>query len=260
MAHVEEHLGAVAAARSHLSGKGAQPLGPLPEGFAATRAAMHAVAEGLLKPKRELETGNEIALRFCEGGFGTATWHRDEPGAEPGHVRVEGTELVLDEGGRETRLPVEEHARAAQLLGVPAPEIPEVSVDDASAAAIADWFAFGTVVLADLIERNPGNDADPIRLWPEHFDVATVLGPDERRRASELRRLAGRRGPRRALPLRRPLGSIGDRGELERCRLRRRGAGLRRAAGRRGSGGGGRAVHAATPRRARLSSRRRSLG
>ena len=50
---------------------------------------------------------------------------------------------------------------------------------------------FGTVVLADLIERNPGNDADPIRLWPEHFDVATVLGPDERGAASELRRLAG---------------------------------------------------------------------
>lgn len=179
-AHVEEHLGAVAAARSHIDGKGGPPLEPLPEGFAATRAAMHAVAEGLLKPKRVKETGNEIALRFCEGGFGTATWHREEPGAEPGHVRVEGTELVLDEGGRQTRVPVEEHDRAAQLLGVPAPEIPELAVGEASAAALADWFAFGTVVLADLIERNPGNAADPIRLWPEHFDVATVLGLEER--------------------------------------------------------------------------------
>ena len=221
---------------------------------------MHAVAEGLLKPKRVKETGNEIALRFCEGGFGTATWHRDEPGAAPGHVRVEGTELVLDEGGRETRLPVEEHARAAQLLGVPAPEMPEVSVDDASAAAIADWFAFGTVVLADLIERNPGNDADPIRLWPEHFDVATVLGPDERGGRANYGASPGDDdhaepylyvGPWDQSVTGEEWNAAGFVGaELGYAELRSRG----------GSGGGGRAVHAATPRRARLSSRRRSLG
>jgi hypothetical protein len=178
MTHVEEHLGAVAAARSHLQSKDGPPLGPLPAGFAATRRTLHAAAERLLKPKRELETGNEIALRFCEGGFGTPTWHRDEPGAEPGHVRIEGIELVLDEGGRETRVPLSEHAAAAQLLGVPEPEIPEPALDEAAAGALADWFAFGTVVLADLIERNPGGDPAAIRLWPEHFDVATELGSE----------------------------------------------------------------------------------
>lgn len=178
MTHLEEHLGAVAAARSHLRAKGGSPLGPLPEGFVATRRTLHAVAEGLLKPKRELETGNEIALRFCEGGFGTPTWHRDEPGAEPGHVRVDGIELVLDEGGRESRVPLTEHAAAAKLLGVPAAEIPEPPLDAAAAEALADWFAFGTVVLADLIECNPDADPAPIRLWPEHFDVATELGSE----------------------------------------------------------------------------------
>ena len=178
MTHVEEHLGAVAAARSHLASKGGPPLGSLPAGFAATRVTLHAAAEGLLKPKRVKETGNEIALRFCEGGFGTPTWHRDEPGAEPGHVRIEGVEVVLDEGGRETRVPLSEHAAAAQLLGVPAPDIREPALDEAAADALADWFAFGTVVLADLIERNPDGDPEPIRLWPEHFDVATVLGSE----------------------------------------------------------------------------------
>ena len=55
-----EHDRAVADARAHLAGKPGPPLGPLPPGFAATREALHRVAENVLKPKRELETGNEI--------------------------------------------------------------------------------------------------------------------------------------------------------------------------------------------------------
>ena len=34
------------------------------------------------------------------------------------------------------------------------------------------------MALAELIERHPGLDPEPIRLWPEHFDVATVLGDE----------------------------------------------------------------------------------
>jgi len=34
------------------------------------------------------------------------------------------------------------------------------------------------VVLAQLIDDRSGEDPSPIRLWPEHFDVATDLGSE----------------------------------------------------------------------------------
>ena len=34
-------------------------------------------------------------------------------------------------------------------------------------------------MLAELIDARPGEDPSPIRLWPEHFDVATDLGSED---------------------------------------------------------------------------------
>ena len=154
-----EHDRAVADARAHLAGKAGPPLETLPPGFAATRSALHRVAEDVLKPKRELETGNEIALGFSPGGFGSPPWEKGKASGESGRIRVEGVEIVTAEGDDESR-------RAAD------------DVDPAGAAALADWFAFGTVVLAELLTRHPDLDPAPIRLWPEHFDVATELGAE----------------------------------------------------------------------------------
>lgn len=149
---------AVTSARAHLDGKDGKPLGQLPSDFEATRATMHVVAERLLKPKRELETGNEIALQFTPGGFGSPPWAAGVVSGVSGQVRVDGVELVSLEGPKERRLPID--------------------VDPEAAAALADWFAFGTVVLAELLDRHPDLDPAPIRLWPEHFDVATELGSE----------------------------------------------------------------------------------
>lgn len=178
-----EHDDAVAAAREHLAAKPdpARPLGQLPDGFALTRASLHFVAEHLLKPKRELETGNEIALGFAPGGFGTPPWERGEASGTSGEARAEGVELVSVEGGVESRAPIADPSAAIELLGIDAAtaqigEIPSVHPD--AALALADWFALGTVVLAELIERHPDLDPAPIRLWPEHFDVATELGSE----------------------------------------------------------------------------------
>lgn len=176
-----EHDAAVADARAHLEAKGndARPLGELPASFASTRVALHAVAERLLKAKRELETGKEIALGFAPEGFGTIPWDRGVAGGGSGSVRVEGTELVLVEDGEERRAPADDLQGGAELLHVPMTEGGSGPVDAAGAAALTDWFAFGTVVLADLLDRHPDPGADPIRLWPEHFDVATTLGDEE---------------------------------------------------------------------------------
>jgi hypothetical protein len=158
MSAPSEHDEAVADAEAHLERLGREPLAPLPADFAAGRAELHRIAEQVLKPKRVLETGNEIALRFTPGGFGTPPWQLGAESGEPGSARVEGTEIVVTSANEEERTPVE--------------------VDGAIAAAVTDWFALGTVALAGLIERHADLDPEPIRLWPEHFDVATVLGDE----------------------------------------------------------------------------------
>lgn len=151
----------MAAAREHLDGRGEAPLRPLPAGFSGTRAALHRVAEDVLKPKRELETGNEIALRFTVDGFGTPPWKHGHDSGRAGEARVEGTDLVVITGDELERTPLADPA-----------------IEAASASALADWFAFGTVVLAELIDAREGAGAEPIRLWPEHFDVATEVGSE----------------------------------------------------------------------------------
>lgn len=178
-----EHDDAVAAAAEHLAAKPevARPLGELPDSFAGTRESLHFVAEHLLKPKREMETGNEIALMFTPGGFGTAPWEDGVTSGGRGQARVDGVELVSVELPYETRVGADDLERGVGLLGV---EEPPKSVDRSlrveadAASALADWFAFGTVALAGLLDRHPDPDSAPIRLWPEHFDVATEVGSE----------------------------------------------------------------------------------
>lgn len=172
-----EHDDALAAARAHLARR---TLGPLPDSFAETRESLHYVAENLIKRKRELETGNEIALCFTPGGFGTPVWDVGADSGASGQARVEGDRLVLVEDGEERRCPAGDLVAGAALLGVGSPDRETVEVDPNACAALADWYAFGTVVLADLIERHADLDPAPIRLWPEHFDVATELGSETR--------------------------------------------------------------------------------
>lgn len=157
-------------------------LVPLPPRFAATRDALHRVAEQVLAPSRVAATGNEIALQATPGGFGTP----DFP--DGGSVRVEGAELVArDGGGEERRAPLTTLGAAAALAGLPAPAGGEhaLEVDSAAARALAGFYAFADDVLRELrSERAPGSDPSPIRLWPEHFDLAFDLGSEaEGRRA-----------------------------------------------------------------------------
>ena len=118
-----EHDDAVAAAAEHISAKPepSHPLAPLPGGFAITRAALHVAAEHLLKPKRVLETGNEIALQFTPGGFGTPAWEDGVTSGGPGQARVEGVELVSVEMPYESRAPVTDIDGGAGLLGIESP-------------------------------------------------------------------------------------------------------------------------------------------
>ncbi len=119
MGETMEHDDAVVAARAHLATKDRRPLGPLPSEYGATRMALHSTAENVMKPRRELETGNEIALQFTPGGFGSPPWDVGAASGVGGQIRVDGVDLGLLEGADESRAPVE-------------------GVDADSAAALAD--------------------------------------------------------------------------------------------------------------------------
>lgn len=152
-------------------------LRPLPRGFAATRDALHRVAELVVAPARVAATGNEIALEATAGGFGTP------PFPDGGRVRVDGADLVVEEaGGAARRAPLTTLPAAAELAGLPPGDLDAapLPVDGDGAAALAALYAFAWDVLSELRDEAPaGADPSPVRLWPEHFDVAFEQGAED---------------------------------------------------------------------------------
>jgi hypothetical protein len=130
-------------------------LEPLPDGFAETRHSLHQVALAVVAPARKPE--NEISLRYTLGGFGTPFFEQDGLDYQ---VRVQHGELVRQRGRDETSeaLPHE--------------------VDATAAAALGDFYGFACSVLEQLRADEPDGDASLVRLWPEHFDIATELGAE----------------------------------------------------------------------------------
>jgi hypothetical protein len=110
-------------------------LDPLPGTFAATRTVLHEIAQAVVSPARM--PGNEIALRYTHGGFGTPFY--DQDGADC-QVRVEHGELVRQREDEETR---------ESLPGV----------DPAAATALGEFYGFGCSVLEQL--RADEVDGDP---------------------------------------------------------------------------------------------------
>jgi hypothetical protein len=155
-------------------------LQPLPESFAATRDALHRVAEVIVAPARKPH--NEIALRQTPGGFGTPPFDFDGKRMQ---VRVEGAELVLAVDGEETRTRLTTLADAGGFLGtgllpdgVP-DDTGSLGIDPPAANRLGDFFAFSAEVLERFREGLP-SDAEPseINLWPEHFDIALEAGSE----------------------------------------------------------------------------------
>jgi hypothetical protein len=120
-------------------------LGPVPDGFATTRDALHRLAEDVLSPQQSAVNG-DIHFEAWPGGFATPEFGAGR------RLMVEGAHVVEVEGGEEVR------------------RDPIPGVEEAAAHWLGELFAFGEALLGEL-------DADePIRLWPEHFDIATVVG------------------------------------------------------------------------------------
>jgi hypothetical protein len=154
-------------------------LDPLPDGFAATREALHRVAERLLAPSCKPE--NEIALKATPGGFGTPPFEFE--GSER-QVRVDGADLVVSRDREEKRAPLTTIGAGAELIGsdlLPggAHDDGEVlDIDTAAAEQLGRWFALGDAALEQLRGEWAGDEPSTAYLWPEHFDIAIEAGSE----------------------------------------------------------------------------------
>ena len=162
-------------------------LESLPEGFEATRNALHQIAFFAVAPKRYGETG-KLGLRYTHRGFGTPFFGDDE------QIRVESGDLVYQRNDAVSAASVASVAEACEFLGIPyrekwfdgfhdplPPAGPDalLEIDPKAADAIGDWFGFTTLVL-ERLRRTPGADeVSRVQLWPEHFDPAVELGSQE---------------------------------------------------------------------------------
>jgi hypothetical protein len=133
-----------------------------------TREALHRLAEQVLSPV-QADVNGDIHFRWTPGGFGTPRFGIDS------QLRVDGATLVLSGGGECRRRPIGSLRDAAAFVGRRTAGIDEtpLEIDDAAARWLGDLFGFAYAVLSELIADVPGGA--PIRLWPEHFDIATDL-------------------------------------------------------------------------------------
>ncbi|HEX6569308.1 MAG TPA: hypothetical protein VF015_09080 [Acidimicrobiales bacterium] len=156
----------------------------VPPTYEATRRSLHAVAEHVLAAALHRATGR-IGLRATPGGFGTPAHEVD--GVER-RLRVEGTDLVVDEGSTSRRAPLRTVGGAAAFAGVepgapadvyrPAtpldPDAPLV-VDPGAAAIVHHWFDLTDRALTAFREQHAAGEPSIAQLWPEHFDLALTL-------------------------------------------------------------------------------------
>lgn len=167
---------------------GSHRLGPLPDGFDATRDSLHQIAFFAVAPARHRETG-KLGLRYTRHGFGSPFFGEDE------QVRVESGTLVRQRGHQVESIAPKTLAEACAFLDLPYREVwfedfhdpldpvgptTPLEIESDPARAIGDWFGFATLAL-ERSRRIPGAaDVSRVQLWPEHFDPAFEMGSHEK--------------------------------------------------------------------------------
>ncbi|HYF28022.1 MAG TPA: hypothetical protein VD931_19925 [Baekduia sp.] len=148
-----------------------EPLPAPPPGLARTREALHRLAAEVLSPAQERVNG-DIHFRWTPGGFGTPVFGSGR------QLRVDGATVVVTADGASRRRPVRSLRDAASFAGLARTDVEDapLDVDDPAARWLGSFFGFAFALLAELAASAP--DAAPIRLWPEHFDIATDFGDE----------------------------------------------------------------------------------
>lgn len=152
-----------------------RPLPTPPPSLADTRRSLHRLAELVISPARQQANG-KIGLRYTRGGFGTPFFGADR------QIRVEGTELVVQDLAGERRARLESVSDAAAFSGLrdPPPEVrtdrSPLHIDPEATTVLGAWFGFAASVLEELRAETSGSSR--VQLWPEHFDLSVELGSD----------------------------------------------------------------------------------
>jgi hypothetical protein len=157
-------------------------LAALPSRYADTRERLHLVAARVLAAARFTAVGR-LGLEVAAGGFATPQFEGRRLAVSHG---------FLEDGERRVRLTtlgeawefagVDPDAPLHPVLQLAGDATTDVSVDEAAAEALAQWFAVCQDALAAFAAGcAEDEDATSITLWPEHFDVALSAGTDARR-------------------------------------------------------------------------------
>lgn len=146
-------------------------LTPAPAALATTRDALHQLAENVLSPV-QYAVNSDIHFRWTPGGFGTPRFGEDR------QLRVEGAQLVAVAGGESETQPITSLREAAEFVGGDAAGRSETPLDvnDAAARWLGEFYGFAFALLERIATE--GEAPEPIRLWPEHFDIANEMGDE----------------------------------------------------------------------------------
>ena len=159
-----------------------------PASLVDTRTALHRLATYVIAPARHQATG-KFGLRWVRGGFGTPFFGHDK------QVRVEGADIVVQEGDQVRSAPITTLRAAAELIeseidaetaaehdSPPLGDVDELLHVDADAVGYLDsWWGLATYTLERLRAEEASVDASRVQIWPGHFDPAIEVGePDQR--------------------------------------------------------------------------------
>lgn len=159
-----------------------------PATLVETRLALHRLATYVIAPARHQFTG-KFGLRWVRGGFGTPFFGADR------QVRVEGSELVVQEADGVRAAPITSLRAAAELIGSdidgevaaehdspPLGDVDEVlPIDPVAVSYLDGWWGLATYTLERLRADRASVAPSRVQLWPGHFDPAVEIGDDDRR-------------------------------------------------------------------------------
>lgn len=157
----------------------------LPTPFESTRDALQRVAVHVLARRRAALVGR-FGLRPTPGGLAT-------PAAGPDHevVRTAGSTLVRERTGAEATTAVLDLSTASLAAAADFAEVDlaapfdvghdtpalgdteaPLGIDDESARALGDWYAFGQRAIDHVLAEQGAAAAPSVaQIWPEHFDL-----------------------------------------------------------------------------------------
>ncbi len=157
-------------------------LEPLPQSFAATRDALHRVAEEVVAParkpaQRDRADGHARWVRNAASSSTTAAASRFASTAP----RSSSTPTTARRAARSRPSPTPPLLVGEELFpgGLPGDD-EDLGVDAGAAGRLAAFYEFADLALAGFKDTlDDEADASSTNLWPEHFDLAFEAGSED---------------------------------------------------------------------------------